>query len=110
MSHSIFQSIASRSANEAGRAQRRFALALLAVEFLDELADGSRQAAWPLIRRDLELSYAQIGLLLSIPVFIAAFIEPLLGILADVRGRRALILGGGIFFAVETLLVAGSLS
>ena len=107
MSHRIFNFLPARSAVKAGRG---FALTLLAIEFLDELADGSRQAAWPLIRRDLELSYTQIGLLLSVPVILSSGIEPLLGILADVRGRRALILGGGIFFALSALLVAGSQS
>ncbi len=111
MSYRIFGFLLARSAGKAGRAARGFALTLLAIEFLDELADGSRQAAWPLIRRDLELSYTQIGMLLSVPVFISSVIEPLLGVLADVRRRRKkLILGGGIFFALSALLVAGSRS
>jgi len=37
-------------AGKAGRGLRAFALTLLAIEFLDELADGSWQAARPLIR------------------------------------------------------------
>jgi hypothetical protein len=38
---------------------------LLAIELLDELVFGAREAAWPLIRDQLSLSYTQIGLLLS---------------------------------------------
>ena len=76
----------------------------LLIEFLDELVFGVNQAAWPLIRTDLGLSYIQIGLLLSVPGIVSAVIEPFLGILGDVWKRRLLILGGGIFFALACLL------
>jgi FSR family fosmidomycin resistance protein-like MFS transporter len=76
----------------------------LLIEFLDELVFGVNEAAWPLIRTDLRLSYIQIGLLLSVPGIISAVIEPFLGILGDVWKRRLLILGGGIFFALACLL------
>ncbi len=70
-------------------------LPFLLIEFLDELVFGVNQAAWPLIRTDLRLSYLQIGLLLSVPGIVSAILEPLLGILGDVWKRRLLILGGG---------------
>ena len=76
----------------------------LLIEFLDELVFGVNQAAWPLIRTDLSLSYLQIGLLLSVPGIVSATLEPFLGILGDVWKRRLLILGGGIFFALACLL------
>jgi len=78
----------------------------LLIEFLDELVFGVGETAWPLIRTDLHLNYTQIGLLLSIPGIIAAFIEPFLGILGDVWKRRLLILGGGIFFTFSLVLTA----
>jgi len=56
-----------------------FNLPFLLIEFLDELVFGVNQAAWPLIRTDLRLSYLQIGLLLSVPGIVAAILEPLLG-------------------------------
>ncbi len=80
-----------------------FVFTLLAIEFLDELIFGAREAAWPLIRADLNLSYLQIGLLLGVPNLLAAFIEPLLGILGDVWKRWLLIVGGGILFTVAML-------
>ena len=76
----------------------------LLIEFLDELVFGVNEAAWPLIRTDLRLSYLQIGLLLSVPGIVSAIIEPFLGILGDVWKRRLLILGGGAFFALACLL------
>jgi FSR family fosmidomycin resistance protein-like MFS transporter len=79
-------------------------LPFLLIELLDELVFGVNQAAWPLIRTDLRLSYLQIGLLLSVPGVVSAVLEPLLGILGDVWKRRLLILGGGICFALACLL------
>ncbi len=83
-----------------------FVLILLAIEFLDEFVFGAQESAWPLIRNDLNLTYFQIGLLLSVPGIIAALIEPVLGILGDVWRRRVLILGGGIGFGAACFLIA----
>ena len=82
----------------------------LLIEFLDELVYGVSETAWPLIRDDLHLTYTQIGLLLSLPGIIAAFIEPFIGILGDVWKRRALILAGGVFFTLSLLLASASFS
>lgn len=86
------------------------AVVFLVVEFVDEFAYGAREAAWPLVRTDLGLSYEQVGLLLTVPPLLAnLFFEPLLGILGDVWRRRVLVLGGGIGFAGAALMVAGSM-
>jgi FSR family fosmidomycin resistance protein-like MFS transporter len=82
----------------------------LIIEFIDELVFGVTEAAWPLIRTDLGLNYAQIGLALSLPGILASFIEPFLGILGDVWKRRVLILGGGAFFVLSLFLTAASRS
>lgn len=82
----------------------------LLIELVDELVFGVGETAWPLIRRDLNLTYTQIGLLLSVPGILAAFIEPFLGILGDVWKRRVLIIGGGIFFTFSLALTALSKS
>jgi len=87
-----------------------FTLTLLAIEFLDEFVFGAREAAWPLIRADLGLSYAHVGLLLSLPSVVSSLVEPFLGILGDVWKRRALILGGGGVFTLALLLTALSQS
>jgi MFS transporter, FSR family, fosmidomycin resistance protein len=79
---------------------------LLAIEILDELVFGAREAAWPLIRGDLHLSYSQIGLALSLPGITANLVEPVLGILGDTTKRRMLIRGGGLVFAGALLLFA----
>ncbi len=88
----------------------RFLIVLLAIEFLDEFVYGSREAAWPLLRRDLLLTYAQIGVLLGLPRIVSGLTEPIFGILGDVWRRRALILGGGLIFALALLLVSTSRS
>ena len=80
----------------------------LIIEFLDELVFGVGEVALPLFRDDLRLSYTQIGLLLSLPGIIAAFIEPFLGVLGDVWKRRALILAGGILFSLSLFMTSAS--
>ena len=82
----------------------------LLIEFLDELVFGVSSAATPLIRDDLTLSYAQIGLLLSVPGLIANFIEPFIFILGDVWKRRAILLAGGVLFTISLALTSVSFS
>lgn len=62
--------------------------------------------AWPFIRADLGLDYAQIGLLVGIPMAIGNVVEPVLGIAGDVGNRRAIVRAGGIGFACSALLIA----
>lgn len=81
---------------------------LLVIEALDEAVGGVMGAAYPSMRTDLHLSYVDIGLLLAIPNTVSSAIEPVLGILADFGHRRALILGGGVGFAIALLLLSGS--
>ncbi len=81
-------------------------LIFLFIEFIDELVFGVTDAAWPLIRADLNMNYVQIGLALSLPGVIGNLVEPVLGILGDVWKRRILILGGGVLFSLACLLTA----
>jgi FSR family fosmidomycin resistance protein-like MFS transporter len=67
-----------------------------------------REAAWPVIRHDLSLSYAQVGLLLSIPGLASLALEPAIGVLGDLGRRRALVVGGGLTFAAALLLAAAA--
>ena len=79
----------------------------LAVELADELADGAKGAALPLIRHDLGLSYGQIGLLASMPLLVGGLLELPLGVLAGQgRRRRGAVLGGGLIFVLTLLGVA----
>ena len=47
---------------------------LLLIEFLDEFIFGAREAAWPIIRNDLDLTYLQIGLVLGVPVVVSSIV------------------------------------
>jgi MFS transporter, FSR family, fosmidomycin resistance protein len=82
----------------------------LLIEFIDELVFGVGETAWPLFRNDLHLTYTQIGLLLSLPGIMAAFIEPFIGILGDVWKRRVLIITGGILFTLSLFMTSASYS
>ena len=82
--------------------------AALAVELVDELVDGAKGAAFPLIRRDLALSYGQIGLLASVPLLLGSLLELPLGVLAGHGKRqRIAVLAGGIAF-IGSLLAAAA--
>ena len=76
-------------------------LAALAVEFADELVDGTKSAAMPLIRHDLSLSYVQVGLLAAVPLLLGSLIELPVGVLSGTgrRRRRVTLLGGALFVA-----------
>jgi len=82
----------------------------LLIEFVDELVFGVGEVATPLLRDDLQLTYTQIGLLLSLPGIIAAFIEPFIGILGDVWKRRVLIITGGALFTLSLFMTSVSAS
>jgi MFS transporter, FSR family, fosmidomycin resistance protein len=82
----------------------------LLIEFLDELVFGVGEIALPFVRNDFNLTYTQIGLLLSLPSIIAAFIEPFLGILGDLWKRRLLIVTGGILFTFSLFIRSASYS
>ena len=81
-------------------------LTILAVEFLDELVFGIEGAVLPAIRDELALSYAQVGLLLSLPKLVSSAVEPALGILGDTWKRKAIVAGGGLMFALALALTA----
>ena len=101
---------APRTREGARRALFSFALTLLLVEFLDELVFGVREAAWPLMRDDLRLTYTQVGVILSVPGVVGNLIEPSFGILGDVWRRRTLVLAGGVVFGLAAMLVGASRS
>ncbi len=83
-------------------------LGLLLIEFIDEFLFGAIEAAWPLIRDDLSLTYLQIGLLLSVPRIWGSLAGVAIGVLGDVWNRRALILGGGLLFVASLFIISGS--
>jgi FSR family fosmidomycin resistance protein-like MFS transporter len=67
-----------------------------------------REAAWPVVRQDLSLSYTQVGLLLSIPGLASLVLEPAIGVLGDMGRRRALVVAGGLGFASALVLAASA--
>ena len=69
---------------------------------------GTRAAAWPLIRDDLRLTYAEVGLVLAIPGFIGSALDPLIGVVGDTARRRALMLAGGLGFAFSAALTSAA--
>src|SRR5690606_10051035 len=64
------------------------------------------EATLPLIRDAYGLDYIQLGILLTVPRYIANFIEPFIGLIGDGKYRKPLILSGGVFFAIALAAVA----
>jgi FSR family fosmidomycin resistance protein-like MFS transporter len=86
------------------------AFLFLVIEFFDELNYGAEGAALPAIRADLNLSYAQVGLLLGLPSIINILIEPVLMLLGDTRWRKQIMLGGGLVIVASLLAMASAQS
>jgi MFS transporter, FSR family, fosmidomycin resistance protein len=85
--------------------------AALAIELVDELVDGVKGAALPLIRHDLALSYGQIGLLASVPLVAGSMLEMPIGVLVgEGHWRRRAVLAGGIVFIAALLAAAAARS
>jgi FSR family fosmidomycin resistance protein-like MFS transporter len=82
----------------------------LLIEFFDELNYGIAGAALPSIRHDLDLTYAQVGLLLGLPHLLGSFIEPVLMLLGDTPLRKRLVVGGGLAVILSLLMIASSQS
>jgi FSR family fosmidomycin resistance protein-like MFS transporter len=102
----VFKAVPARRAAALGAG---FVAAALAVEFVDELVDGVRGAALPLIRHDFGLSYAQVGLLLSVPLLAGGLIELPVGIVAGYGlRRRRVVFAGGVVFAASVAAAAGA--
>lgn len=83
-------------------------LIFLLTEFFDELHYGIQSAALPVIRQELALTYAQVGLLIGLPKIIGTFIEPFLMLLGDSKLRHRLIVGGGLVIALALVMIAGA--
>jgi FSR family fosmidomycin resistance protein-like MFS transporter len=50
----------------------------------------------------------QVGVLLSVPTYSSALLEPVFGVLGDSRWRRTVVIGGGIGTATALTLVSGA--
>src|SRR5512143_249257 len=85
-----------------------FIAVLYGVELLDEFIYGLFGAALPTLKTELALTYTQVGLLFTLPGLIGVAGEPFIGLLADTRQRRALVLGGVIATAIGLTLMAGA--
>jgi FSR family fosmidomycin resistance protein-like MFS transporter len=82
----------------------------LLIEFFDELHFGAQGAVLPVLRQELGLSYAQVGLLLGLPEALSAVLETLIMLLGDTGLRKSLVVGGGILVGacILAIVLAGS--
>ncbi len=83
-------------------------LTLINMGLLDELLSGFTIIGLPLLRRQLGLSYGQIGLLFSVAAVAGVMIEPAIYLVSDRSSRRWWILGG-LFGLALTDALSGSI-
>lgn len=81
-----------------------FVFLMLVIEFMDEFAYSALEAARPLIRDEFALNYVQVGFITTLPILLATFIEPVIGLFADTDKRRLLLVGGGVLFGIGLLI------
>jgi FSR family fosmidomycin resistance protein-like MFS transporter len=81
-------------------------LLFLLIEFFDELNFAIEGAVLPVMRVELALSYAQVGLLLGLPDVVSTLIEPVIMLLGDTNLRKRLIVAGGLGIAIAMFLIA----
>jgi FSR family fosmidomycin resistance protein-like MFS transporter len=82
----------------------------LFIEFFDELSYAIDGAVLPVMRTELALSYAQVGLLLGLPHIIGTLIEPFIMLLGDTHLRKRLVIGGGLTILISLVLIARATS
>jgi FSR family fosmidomycin resistance protein-like MFS transporter len=83
-------------------------LTFLLIEFYDELAWTLAAVAIPFIRDDLGLTYAQVGLLLGLPLLVSSLIEPVVLLLGDTPLRSRVMVGGGFVVGGAFALAGGA--
>ncbi len=78
----------------------------LAARFMDELLGGLPSVLMPTIRAQLGLSYTQVSLLGLTLTYVAAFIEPINGLLIDLWKRPWLMAWGAAGIGLGTMMMA----
>jgi MFS family permease len=89
------------------RASRATALALVA-RFADELLYGVVSILMPTLRSHFQLSYAQVGLLTQVMLYVDGVVEPINGLLIDVWRRRWLLVFGAFGLGVALLTIGAA--
>lgn len=79
-------------------------LTLLSMGLFDELITGFPIVGLPLLRDQLGLTYAQVGLLFTAGAISSMILEPIINLLSDQRSKRWWILGGLLFLAADFAL------
>ncbi|MCC6167256.1 MAG: MFS transporter [Caldilineaceae bacterium] len=85
-----------------------FYLAIFSLPLIDELVSGVPVLTTPLLRSELQLSYAQVGLLFTVAELAGFVVDPLVNTLSDQWPKRRLLLGGILGLAAGFALAAAS--
>jgi AAHS family 4-hydroxybenzoate transporter-like MFS transporter len=90
-----------------GQRIRWFNISLVLVSFFVVLTDGydigAAAVAAPALVKEWHLDHGQLGPMFSAGLFAGLFGPPIFGFFADRYGRKAVIVGGAVFFGIFTL-------
>ena len=80
-----------------------FVVIALGARFADEILSGLPDVLMPTIRSELDLSLTQVGLLGTVMSLVAAFVEPINGLLLDLVRRRRIMAFGAVCLGISVL-------
>jgi MFS family permease len=86
---------------------KALSVTLLCVELLDELIVGLIAVALPLLRDQVMLTYAQIGLLFTLSELASVLCDPVISLLSDRGSKRWWIIGGLVGMSFSFVLIGG---
>jgi MFS family permease len=81
---------------------------LLCLELLDELIVGLLAVALPLLRDQVMLTYAQIGLLFTLSELASVICDPIISLLSDRRSKRWWIISGLVGMSFSFVLIGSA--
>lgn len=87
---------------------KTLSVTLLCVELLDELIAGLLAVALPLLRDQAMLTYAQIGLLLTLYELASVLCAPIISLLSDRGSKRWWIIGGLVGMSFSFALIGSA--
>jgi MFS transporter, FSR family, fosmidomycin resistance protein len=100
--------ITQRSSPPTERALSRVTVLALAARFADEMLYGVVSILMPTLRTHFQLSYARVGLLTQVMLYVAGVAEPINGLLIDVWRRRWLLVFGAFGLAASLLTIGAA--
>ena len=87
---------------------KTLSVTLLCIELLDELITGLPVVALPLLRDQVMLTYAQVGLLFTLAELASVLCDPIISLLSDRGSKRWWIISGLVGMSLNFVLISSA--